>query len=101
MSLKDQFEAVVKIYALRFCLKQDLVDPYWVGDNIGGLMDVADMFLDLDVIRFDIDNNIPEGLILKWYWSDDLFEGRSNYQSWLKRNHPHLFYDKAVKNSVL
>lgn len=84
MELKKQYEAVVNKYMELFCKKQEVDFEYWVGDDVGGVVEIADAFFDFNDIRYDIDTNQPENLIFEWYW--ELIESKIkiNYSSYSK-----------------
>lgn len=88
LSLKDRYKAVVGAYITEFCKKQDLSDGYWIENRIGEIYDVADMSLDFQIIRYDMDTNQPKGRIIKYYWEmlDKMLSGSPNlfpsYEGW-------------------
>lgn len=93
--LKERFEAVVEEYLAAFCKKQgfDRFDGYWIGDRVGEVFEIADMFFDFNDIRYDIDTNQPAEQIINWHWKmvDDTFDELShtpfpNYENWCKMN---------------
>lgn len=74
-SLRDRYEEICMEYVYDFVTKhgylgldQNLKDN-WVAGDIGTIICIGDMFVDFEVIRYDIDNNIPEDKFEKWYWS--------------------------------
>lgn len=79
-------------YLETFCLKHEYhYEPdMWVGNDPGTIACVNDeMFVGMDTIRYDIDNNIPEKYFSKWYWKGlDVYEVTGehymNYQSYCK-----------------
>jgi len=63
----------------------------WVGNDpasVGTIVNIGDMFINMEDIRFDIDNNVPIDHFDKWYWeSVDRYEAKikyMNYQSFCK-----------------
>lgn len=42
-------------------------DSYWVGDEIGGVLDFHQDFYDYDTIRYIVDNNIQYETWYNWY----------------------------------
>lgn len=91
--LKKDFENAVHSYMIRFCDKHGCYyDPtFWVGNNIGGVVCVDDMFLDFEDIRYDIETEQPKRNIKDWYnytseqlklqtYTDDI--PQVNYKSW-------------------
>lgn len=69
-SLKKQWEDVCNEYARIFCTKHSYrFDPdMWVANDPGSIIEVCDMFVGIDEIRYDVDNNIPEEYFAEWYW---------------------------------
>jgi hypothetical protein len=100
-TLKERFEAVVNEYTNELCRKHEMTDPYWIGGHIGETLAVADMFLNLEEVRLDIDKDVPAGLLLKWYWSERASTHRTRYEVWLKIHHPSVFYSKQLIKNVL
>lgn len=89
LKLKAGFEKAVESYMLAFCHKQDRTFDGWVGDNAGGMADIDGYYvLNFDDIRFDIDNQVPSGLIFKWY-EEILAEGKEmNYRHYVLKSLP-------------
>lgn len=77
-------------YLKAFCERHEYeYDPDWVGGDIGTIAIVGDYFVSMDVIRYDVDNNIDEKQFLKWYDYTLLLESldlprKINYSSWCK-----------------
>jgi hypothetical protein len=64
------WENICNSYLTEFIKKHNLdyeVDP-WVNNDTGGIALIGDMYVSLDVIRYDIDNDIEESMFEKWYW---------------------------------
>jgi len=85
--LKKEFESIVEKYIDSFCQKQEIDKKvlYWIGGEIGGVLEVSDCFFDfLDIIT-DIDTNQPKGLIFDWHNENDYINDKIiNYQSYIK-----------------
>jgi len=65
--LKERFETICAEYVKLFEAKQELLDGYWIGEEIGGLLDYEGIYtFNFSDVRFDIDNNCPAGLITSW-----------------------------------
>ena len=82
VNLKDSWREVCDAYLLAFCEKHeyDYDDAYWVGDEPGTLAYVSDLFVGMEEIRYDIDNDVPEEMFLKWYdYSLDVYNIESDY----------------------
>lgn len=76
MKLNKDWKQICDEYVRQFCkkhgydiewdLKNDLV---WVRNDPGTIACVGDMFVDMEDIRYDIDNDIPEDKYEEWYWT--------------------------------
>lgn len=68
-TLKNNFECAVHAYMMEFCKKHGFFydKSEWVGDNIGGVIEVADYFFNFDDIRLDIDTEQKVGNIEAWH----------------------------------
>jgi len=83
-----QWNDVCNEYLKAFCDKHEW--PYepdmWVGNDIGTIVMIGDMFVSMDNIRYDIDNDIPEEYFTKWYWKSldvhELTDGAENYMNY-------------------
>jgi hypothetical protein len=66
--LKRKYESVVDAYVKKFCIKHDLDADYveWVGGK-GGVMEVCDYWFGFDDIRFDLEHDLPVGMIFEWH----------------------------------
>lgn len=91
--LVEIFEYAANEYATRFAEKQEIEFDYWIGvDNqVGSLASFSESyFFSMENIRLDIDNNIPKGMIIKWYdrelYNNGLCQGDINYFSFLLAN---------------
>ena len=67
---KALWRDVCKEYLDTFCNKHEYTyDKYvWIGDDPGTVANIGDLFVGMDDIRYDVDNNIPESYFEKWYW---------------------------------
>ena len=59
-------------YLETFCKKHEYTyEPdMWVGSDPGTVANIGDLFVGMDDIRYDVDNNIPESYFEKWYWKN-------------------------------
>lgn len=73
-------------YTMEFCKRHSYkYDPdAWVGGEVGTIIEIADMFVTMDNIRYDVDNNIDPELFEQWYWkSVELYElGVTTYMNY-------------------
>lgn len=90
-ALKSEWEILCNMYLKKFCDKHkyDFEDCFWVADDYGTIACVSDMFISMEHIRYDIDNNIEKTMFEKWYWKAiEIFEltGQDfmNYESFCK-----------------
>lgn len=83
---KNLWRDVCNEYLEEFCKKHGYsIDPYaWVHDDCGTMANVCDMFLPMEVIRFDIDNDVEESALEEWYWKNlEIYElTGQNYMSY-------------------
>lgn len=60
----------------------------WIGGEAGGIIEIADMFVNMDNIRYDVDNEIPTDKFSEWYWNSvehsELGLKYMNYPSYCK-----------------
>lgn len=67
--LKSKWHDVVTEYCDLFCEKHgyEYEPDGWAGDDIGGVLTVGDYFISFDVIRYDIDHDVPEETFIQYY----------------------------------
>ncbi len=74
-TLKEQYAEICLEYLRAFNAKHELdMEDYelkqcWIGDEVGGIADLDDMFINFDDIRYDIDNKVSRNKIFDWYWN--------------------------------
>lgn len=90
-NIQERWRDICQEYLKLFCDKHeyDFGDCFWVADDYGTIASVSDMFISMEHIRYDIDNNIEETMFEKWYWKAiEIFEltGQDfmNYESFCK-----------------
>lgn len=90
-NIQERWKDICQEYLKMFCDKHeyDFEDCLWVSDNYGTIACVSDIFISMEHIRYDIDNNIEETMFEKWYWKAiEIFEltGKDfmNYESFCK-----------------
>lgn len=90
-STQERWKEICQEYLKLFCDKHEysFEDCFWVADDYGTIACVSDMFISMEHIRYDIDNNIEETMFEKWYWKAiEIFEltGQDfmNYESFCK-----------------
>lgn len=89
--IRHNYEHFCNEYLRLFCLKHDFdfddAKDSWIGDRIGEVVCIGDYIFDMRTIRIDIDRNVPEEELLKWYdYSMEvvcLDMQSCNYNSWI------------------
>ena len=87
MSLKKEYKNIINKYIDAFCEKQEIdkCHTFWIGDEIGGLLDVASCTFDFLDIKRDIDTNQIKNKIFQWYYENDYINNKTiNYKSYTK-----------------
>lgn len=89
---KTLYEEGCNLYLHLFCEKHrfnaEHPETFWVANNIGGVAFIGEYPVDMEIMRYDIDNDIPEDQWLRWH--DYSLECTAlgltspNYKSWLK-----------------
>ena len=94
--IRGRYENAVHEYCHAFRRKHGYhYDPDgWVGEDVGGVLEVCDRYINMDDIRYDIDNDIKVGVLEEWYdYSTEIafFEGgrNVNYPSWCRGYRPY------------
>lgn len=69
-SLKNGWYLICDKYLKEFCDKHEYAyeQDCWVANDPGTIANIGDMFVSMDNIRYDVDNDIPEEYFEKWYW---------------------------------
>jgi len=91
--LKQNFAKAADAYLNIFCEKHGYgyTEAYWIADEPGGLASVADLFVDMRTIMYDIDNDVQNEEFEKWYSYCERvrpFHGTEpNFKAWEKGCH--------------
>ena len=89
---KDLYNRGCNEYLRLFCEKhgfdyEDAISS-WVGNDVGGIVEVCDLFLDMQTIIDDIDFDAPLNELREWYYycleANEFNLVTPNYRSWLK-----------------
>ena len=65
--LREELEEILKSYIRKFEAKHDVEMQYAVDDDITGVLDFDDVYIfDITDVIYDIDHDLPKGLILQW-----------------------------------
>ena len=68
--LKERYKDIVLDYCNTFAKRhgrtfyEEEQSTFWLQDSVVSL---DDLFIDLNDIRYDVDNNVEEGMFIKWY----------------------------------
>lgn len=83
--LLENYEKAVLNIIEYFCKKQELYFEYWAADCVGEVACFGgDIFLDFDDIIHDLNNYVPKGLIIDWYFEQlDNECTKINYRSYI------------------
>ena len=66
--LLDSFNAIVLKYTKKLCEQLGFKDePNWINDEIGGVLEICDYFLDFSDVRYIVDNDIDFDEFYEWY----------------------------------
>ena len=85
---QERWNELCNEYLKEFCDKHEWqYEPdMWVAGNIGTIVMIGDMFVSMNNIRYDVDNNVPTDYFAKWYWKSieisDLTDGAENYMNY-------------------
>lgn len=85
---QERWNELCNEYLKEFCDKHEWqYEPdMWVAGNIGMIVMIGDMFVSMNNIRYDVDNNVPTDYFAKWYWKSieisDLTDGAENYMNY-------------------
>ena len=88
--LKKNLDKAIQDYVDRFCDKYDFQFFGWISNDTGTIGLFNDYYFDFEVVRLDLENDIPKRLLIEWY---DLtielhYAGKNtiNYKSFLMSN---------------
>ena len=90
---QERWNDICNEYLKEFCDKHEWqYEPdMWVAGNVGTIVMIGDMFVSMNNIRYDIDNNVPTDYFEKWYWKSieiseltDEAENYMNYENYCK-----------------
>jgi len=84
-TLKERYEWIVNTYTDQFCKTHDVELEHWVGGRVAEVACISSYFLQLDEIRYDIDNEVTKGKI--WEWCElmsETMDYKISYRNFLK-----------------
>lgn len=68
-NLKKQFDNTAELYRIELCKMWEIgySDTYWIGDDVGGVLDVcADLPLSYDDVRYVVENKVARETVAEW-----------------------------------
>ena len=72
-TLQDCWRNVCREYVRAFIEKHELdtlnYEDYWINNDPGTIICLNDMYIDMENLRYDIDNDIPKDKFEEWYWT--------------------------------
>ena len=83
--MKSCWNQLCNLYLAEFCRRHGFRydTDMWVSSNPGTTIEVCDMFVSMEDIRYDVDNQINPEWFQKWYWKSievyELTNGRESY----------------------
>lgn len=90
-NLQEEWIQMCNFYLKLFCAKHgwSYEPDAWIGmslDNVGTTVEVCDMVIGMDDIRYDIDHDVDEEAFEQWYWKAleiyELTEGGEKYMNY-------------------
>jgi hypothetical protein len=98
----ESWKKICNDYVKTFCKKHSLQgDWYWIADEVGGLIEVCDMFINLNTIRYDIDHDIEPGRFETWYSrSVEMYEANlpyMNYENFCKSKLDNCYDESKIQ----
>ena len=68
--LKLNWKEICNNYLFEFCNKHEYAyEPdCWIAGDPGTIVNIGDMFVSMENIRYDIDNDVPGHYFENWYW---------------------------------
>ena len=81
--MRDAWEGVCNAYLKAFCDRHllDLSESFWGHDDPGTIACIEGCFIEMDVIRYDVDNDVPPETFWRWFNYDlDICEIEEGYR---------------------
>ena len=83
--LKKMFEESAEQYAAKFAKIMQMDFEWWIGDNVGEVAEIGDLFVDFSDIRYVVDNNISEpDFITYYYFNIEYHKCRTNIDAFCR-----------------
>lgn len=96
-ALHKAYETVCETYKQRLCEQLEVTGAYWIGDDVGGCLDINGYYtIDIPEIVLLVDNCIDFDEFDAWYgqWVDEENVRRINLRSWIMGARPGMFKEK-------
>lgn len=70
-TLQQKYEDVCNEYVKEFCKKQgfNYTDLSWIANQIGGVVEIDDLYFNFHDIVWDINSKQPKHQIIDWYYA--------------------------------
>ena len=87
--LKDRFELIVNEYAKKFAKKHGIEFDFWLCGDIGEFASFSEYYVfSCNEIRYDIDNDVPKGIILEYFESLQDESVKISYENYVRGLRP-------------
>ena len=105
--LNQNYIKAVDAYVNEFEKVYEVESEFWVGDEVGGVLSVADLMLDFSDIKYCVDNSIPYEWLYNWnsycvefskayYNLDSYSKLRRDYEKKLGKNFTETGFEKHL-----
>ena len=103
--MRDAWDGICNAYLHAFCERHgwNLSDAYWGNDEPGTVACIGGYFVEMDVIRYDVDNDVPADQFWKWYdYTLDICEIETDFRYYGDyRKIEHVSYQKFCEGEPL
>lgn len=103
--MRDAWEGICNAYLRAFCDRHllDMSEAYWGHGDPGTIACIEGNFIEMDVIRYDVDNDIPPEMFWDWYdYELDICELEADYRYYSDlRKFTHINYPSFCKGAPL
>ena len=103
--MKNAWDGICNAYLSAFCKKHlmDMNEAYWGHDDPGTIACIEGVFVEMDVIRYDIDNDVAPEMFWRWYNYDlDICELEEDYRYYKdEKVFNHISYASFCKGAPL
>ena len=103
--MRDAWEGICNAYLKAFCDRHllDMGESFWGHGDPGTIACVEGNFISMDVIRYDVDHDIPPEVFWEWYdYELDISEIEADYRYYNDlRKFTHINYPSFCKGAPL